>query len=160
MKPLTIMSDPFHHLIHRSNKQWVKKKYKNREYSQKKQSTKLNELQIFNQKKSPNQNNSTSKVKITENDIGRVWRVKNIRENHGNQTWKSLPQLGAFGCNSLLRLVSIPSSEFSSIGSSSNPPSSKATSLSAPEKAPLSLKLSPLKYIPLRCLPSSFTVYN
>ena len=72
MKPLTIMSDPFHHLIHRSNKQWVKKKYKNREYSQKKQSTKLNELQIFNQKKSPNQNNSTSKVKITENEIGRV----------------------------------------------------------------------------------------
>ena len=51
MKPLTIMSNSFHHLIHRSNKQWVKKKYKNREYSQKKQSTTQQALQIFNQKK-------------------------------------------------------------------------------------------------------------
>ena len=137
------MLDPFHHFIHRSNKQWVKKSIKTENISQKTEHKTQRALQIFNQKKSPNQNNSTSKVKITENDIGRVWRVKNIRENHGNQTWKSLPQLGAFGCNSLLRLVSIPSSEFSSIGSSSNPPSSKATSLSATEKAPLSLKLSP-----------------
>ena len=32
--------------------------------------------QIFNQKESPNQNNSTSKVKITENEIGKVWRTK------------------------------------------------------------------------------------
>ena len=47
--------------------------------------------------------------------------MKNIRENHGNQTWKPLPQLGAFGYNSLLRLVSILRPEFSSIDSLSNP---------------------------------------
>ena len=49
---------------------------------------------------------------------------KNIRENHGNQTWKSLPQLGVFGCNSLLRLVWILSSGSFSKSSSSNRPSS------------------------------------
>ena len=49
---------------------------------------------------------------------------KNIRENHGNQTWKSLPQLGVCGCNSLLRLVWILSLESFSKSSSSNRPSS------------------------------------
>ena len=86
MKPLTIMSNPFHHLIHRSNKQWVKKSIKTENISQKTEHKTQRALQIFNQKKSPNQNHSTSKVKITENEIGKVMKNKNIRENHGSQT--------------------------------------------------------------------------
>ena len=43
MKPLTIMSGPFHHLIHRSNKQWVKKNIK-AENIHKKNRAQLNKL--------------------------------------------------------------------------------------------------------------------
>ena len=49
MKPLTIMSDPFHHFIRKSNNRWVKKN-KNREYSQK-QSTKHSKLLKYLTKK-------------------------------------------------------------------------------------------------------------
>ena len=78
--------------IKRTNWRWVK----NRGYSQE-QSTKYNKPFKYKTKKINRPQQPNKKIK-------EIWRMKNIRGNHSNQTWKYLPQLGVLCCNSLLRL--------------------------------------------------------
>ena len=98
MKPLTIMSDPFHHYIHRSNNQWVKRKQR---MLTRTEHNIQQAFQILNQNnskpKQPNKRNWKSKrIRICMKGM----KNENVCDDHSNQTWKSLPQLDVLGCNS------------------------------------------------------------
>ena len=162
MKPLTVMSDPFHHYIHRSNNQWVKRKQR---MLTRTEHNIQQAFQILNQNnskpKQPNKRNWKSK-RIRY--VWKAWRMKTYVTTIVTKPrslflswmfWLQLSRKNLSSNVSLPRKYLQPSLK-RHLPSRAKPSSSAALGISLAASSPLSpLKLfSVLSFQKMPCFPS------